>query len=159
MISSTSTTDRLLTSSTAYFRPVLQDYAHILSRPGLMVSATLYGVKLDVLSVSFSVRGYSSSVPCIGATGRKRANTGSTRPLPVRGTLGGFGPLSRISLVGLGLPAHKRLLSRLKHSSITTRPRSLPSARTRLNRRNQPSHLQHLALLSSPRSTTWTFVA
>src|SRR6218665_4083365 len=142
-------------------------YAHILSRPGLMVSATLYGVKLDVLSVSFSVRvfltigpcGYSSSVPCIGATGRKRANTGSTRSLPVRGTLDGFGPLSRISLVGLGLPAHKRLLSRLKHSSITTRPRSLPSARTRLNRRNQPSHLQHLALLSSPRSTTWTFVA
>src|SRR6218665_2627438 len=84
-------------------------YAHILSRPGLMVSATLYGVKLDVLSVSFSVRvflmigprGYSSSVPCIGATGRKRANTWSTRSLPVRGTLDGFGPLSRISLVGL----------------------------------------------------------
>src|SRR6218665_1284327 len=71
----------------------------------------------------------------------------------------GFGPLSRISLVGLGLPAHKRLLSRLKNSSITARPRSLPSARTRLNRRNQPSYLQHLALLSSPRSTTWTFVA
>src|SRR6218665_1508932 len=79
---------------TAYFRSIQPDYAHILSRPGLMVSATLYGVKLDVLSVSFSVRvfltsgprGYSSSVPCIGATGRKRANTGSTRSLPVRRT-------------------------------------------------------------------------
>src|SRR6218665_3220416 len=94
-----------------------------------------------------------------GERGRKRANTGSTRSLPVRGTLDGFGPLSRISLVGLGPPAHRRLLSRLKHSSITTRPRSLPSARTRLNRRNQPSHLQYLALLSSPRSTTWTFLA
>src|SRR6218665_1923914 len=87
MISSTSTTNRLLTSSTAYFRSIQPDYAHIFSRPGLMVSATLYGVKLDVLSVSFSVRvfltigprGYSSSVPCIGATGRKRANTWSTR--------------------------------------------------------------------------------
>src|SRR6218665_1044641 len=131
------------------------------------IDSTLYDVELDVLSVSFSVRvvltigprGYSSSVPCIGATGRKRANTGSTRSLPVRGTLDGFGPLSRISLVGLGPPAHRRLLSRLKHSSITTRPRSLPSARTRLNRRNQPSHLQHLALLSSPRLSTWTFVA
>src|SRR6218665_239901 len=84
MISSTSTTNRLLTSSTAYFRSVQPDYAHILSRPGSMASATLYGVKLDVLSVSFSVRvvlrigprGYSSSVPCIGATGRKRAKKG-----------------------------------------------------------------------------------
>jgi len=41
MISSTSTTDRLLTLSTAYFRSVQADFAHILSRPGLMVSATL----------------------------------------------------------------------------------------------------------------------
>src|SRR6218665_2627119 len=84
-----------------------------------------------------------------GERGRKRANTGSTRSLPVRGTLDGFG-LPRISLVGLGPPAHRRLLSRLKHSSITTRPSSLPSARTWLTRRNQPSHLQHLALLPSP---------
>jgi len=85
--------------------------------------------------------------------------TGSTRSLPVRGTLDSFGPLSKISLVGLGPPARRRLLSRLKHSSTTTRPRSLPSARTRLNRRNQPFHLQPLALLSSPRLTTWTSVA
>src|SRR6218665_175921 len=41
MISSTSTTDRLLTLSTAYFRSVQADFAHILSRPGFMVSATL----------------------------------------------------------------------------------------------------------------------
>src|SRR6218665_1353264 len=100
MISSTSTTDRLLTVSTAYFRSVQADFAHILSRPGLMMSATLRRQARRLERVFQRTRrpdDRASWILFVCSMHRRymekegeKGNTGSTRSLPVRGTLDGF---------------------------------------------------------------------